>query len=918
MQRDLFAATDLAFDKTVQFYEHRMDWANRLVLGDSLTVMSSLRERENMAGAVQMVYFDPPYGIKFGSNFQPEVGQRKVEDKPEDLTREPEQVRAYRDTWHLGVHSYLAYLRDRLVAARELLAKTGSIFVQISDDNMHRVRQVLDEVFGAENFRAVIAFTKGGGGLASSRKLTTRLDYLLWYAKDARQLRYYPLRGEAKAEDAADWDWVEEPGGHCRRLTSEEKSNGWKPDEDQLLFNDESLTKPGPGSRYTIQAYGRTLDSGKRWWGTPELAMYRLIESNRAFVVGNTLRRKKFAHESPPPERDTLWDGIGGQSKPIYVVQTNVEVIRRCIYMTTKPGDLVLDPTCGSGSTGVAAEEAGRRWIVVDTSRVALALARQRMLTENYPMFRLREVTDTELAKYAGSTWLRPLDGGIKPHTFKLRTAKNVTSSKVSGNTHLDPIFERHRPKLDAALDAVNAALANVTDDLRATLAAKLADKMQAHGLRAATDADRRRWLLPGTAREQVAAAFAGRSKLKARHVKAEAEGVPPDGRFEHWHVPFDSDPDWPAELAGAVAAYRAAWRAKMDAVNACIAEHAESEVLVDKPEEVKNVVRVSGPFTVEAVQPAEFDLSGDHQAGTGEFAGAPETLPDGFDPADGPPPATKMRTVSPRRAMDAANAAAYIDGMLTRLRDDGVTFPNNRRMEFSRLDRLDGDAPGLHAEGRWHAADAEDDDPEGEATAGVMIGPQYGNMTAAMVEAIVKPAGRLYDDLVIAAFGFDGAAQEVIESRHPPADDPCRLHPPGRQPGDGGVAERADRPREEKGQAESRRGAAAVHGVRRAAGDGGAGGRRGVRGADGGGGHLRPPHRGGGRRPGRTRWRRGCWTATTTTGRSAPPRRSSPTAGRGTSWRRLSPGRWTRTRSPSSAAPRVCRSSPANTGGWP
>ncbi|QDT15735.1 site-specific DNA-methyltransferase [Alienimonas californiensis] len=771
VQRDLFADPELEYREAVQFYKHKIDWSNRLILGDSLTVMSSLAEREGLEGKVQMIYLDPPYGIKFGSNFQPEVGKRDVTDRPDDLTREAEQVRAYRDTWHLGVHSYLAYLRDRLIVARRLLADTGSVFVQISDENLHRVRQVMDEAFGAGNSLSIIPF-KTTSNLGAD-VLSAGADYLLWYAKDRDQARVRLLHVPRTLADdkGGRYTRLELADGERRVMDSDERGGQGNVPDNAKVYRHDNLTSQRPRGAGDLAAYdlhGIRFSPGRGTFKTDEEGLTRLADAERlGYPTRNSLAYVRFHDDFPHTVLSGVWTdtqtGAFTDDK-LYSVQTNAKVIERCLLMTTDPGDLVLDPTCGSGTTGFVAEQWGRRWITIDTSRVAVALARQRILTAKFPLYRLRPATPEEQAARPHGTWLRGPKGEKEPHTFEYATVPHVTLGSIARNTHLNPIFDRHRPILEDRLRDVNAALGEVSDALRAKLAAKLAEKMQSEGLRSTTDADRRRWLLPGTTKQQIADAFAGRSKLKAKHVKAEADAVPPDGRFEHWHVPFDADPDWPQSLTGAVDAYRAAWRAKMDQVNACIAEHAESETLVDKPEEVRTGVRVSGPFTVEAVQPAEYDLTGDDDPGSGQFAGAPEELPDGFDPADGPPPAVQVRTVTPRRAMDAANAEAYLDTMLSRLRSGGVQFLGNRSMIFSRLDRLGGETTGLHAEGRWSEADGEDADPDGPPTVGVMVGPQYGSVTAKMVEEVIRPAQRRYEDLVIAAFSFDGAAQAVID----------------------------------------------------------------------------------------------------------------------------------------------------------
>lgn len=432
------------------------------------------------------------------------------------------------------------------------------------------------------------------------------------------------------------------------------------------------------------------------------------------------------------------------------------------MLMTTDPGDLVLDPTCGSGTTAYVAEQWGRRWITTDTSRVAVALARQRLLTSKFDRYLLEGETKNEAANKNGK--------GIDPGAnFQYKTVPHITLGSIARNENLDPIFAEHEPILDARLADLNKALASVDDKLRQKLVGKLADKLQDEGLRAATDADKRRWLLPGTTKGQIETAFAGKARLKAKHVKEYLAAVPPEGRFEHWHVPFDTDDDWPKTLSKAVTEYRKAWRAKMDAVNACIDANAESETLVDQPVVVPNVVRVTGPFTVEAVQPPEMSLSEPvaEPASEGGFAGEPDEMGATF----------VTRFVEPRPDMDVQNVDAYLDTMIQLLRADGVKFPGNRTMRFTRLERRsDVSGIGVHAEGRWEVIGGEPDtDPEGEATVAIVIGPQYGSVTnRQVIDAMKWALRRGYTDIVFAGFSFDAPAQAEIENYR---DEALRMH---------------------------------------------------------------------------------------------------------------------------------------------
>jgi adenine-specific DNA-methyltransferase len=354
--------------------------------------MSSLAEREKLRGKVQMIYIDPPYGIKFGSNWQVSARNRTVKDgQLEDVAREAEQIKAFRDTWELGIHSYLSYLRDRLLVARDLLTESGSCFVQIGDENVHYVRSLMDEAFGSENFVALIALTKSGGGLESVKRVPTRLDYIIWYARSTDHVKYRPLFEDRIDLEAGGFTNLMLKSGEIRPLSREERAGVAPLPHGSRVFRTESLTKPGPGSKYTLEWEGKTYTSGNRWWGNPKETVLRLLKIGRVRRFGNTLRYMRFADDFGVNRLSNLWDGIGGAVDPVYVVQTSVKPVERCILMTTDPGDLVLDPTCGSGTTAFVAEQWGRRWVTVDTSRVALALARQRIMGAKYPWYLLAD-----------------------------------------------------------------------------------------------------------------------------------------------------------------------------------------------------------------------------------------------------------------------------------------------------------------------------------------------------------------------------------------------------------------------------------------------------------------------------------------------------------------------------------------------
>lgn len=600
-----------------------------------------------------------------------------MRDRQQDLTREPEQIKAYRDTWTLGIHSYLAYMRDRLIVAKKLLTDSGSIFVQISNENVHRVRCILDEVFGNENFVSLVPFTKTTARTA--KYLNQICDYLIWYSKDLSNLKYRQLFSDRI--------------GHDNRFN--------KRDEEGKYYYLRDSSSPGAGNREPFEFRGRifTPPPGKHWSTNPNLLPKERIE-----IQGNYVSVKVYKDDFPVSPIHNNWTDTQFGGTKHYVVQTHTKVIQRCLLMTTDPGDLVLDPTCGSGTTAYVAEQWGRRWITIDTSRVAVALARQRLLTGTFDYYKLKDESKGIVGGFINK---------IVPH---------ITPGGIARNTALDPIFAKHEPILKEKLETLNRTLAEITPDIRTKLLAKLADKQRREGKRAITAAALRRWQLPQ--RGEV---------------------------WQEWEVPFDTDPDWPEALREALTDYREAFRAKMDEVNACITASSDSEELVDQPKVDRKRMRVSGPFTVEAVQPAEESL----------YAA---------DELESPP-----------TAQDVGNAEAYLEGMIRLLRKDGVRFPDNRTLKFATLEPLEGGI--LHAEGNWEGAERSGGDSpakdvyhetsfvdfttivDGGKNLAVVFGPQYGPVTAMQVEQCTRAAYRRgYDNLVFAGFSFDGAAQAVIQ----------------------------------------------------------------------------------------------------------------------------------------------------------
>jgi len=447
-----------------EFYQHDAHWANRMILGDSLQVMASLAEREGLRGKVQCIYFDPPYGIKFNSNFQWSTTDRSPKDGNADhITREPEQVKAFRDTWRDGIHSYLTYLRDRLTVARDLLTESGSIFVQIGDENVHRVRAVMDEIFGDDNFLSSIEFTKSSVGLQASSRVASITDTLLWYSKTSGLGKFRRLlENKGNGFDPQYTGYLLDDG-NFRGLTPEERRAFPNGIEIERLIQPDNLTKPGPGAKYSVEYKGKLFNSGHRWWGMTEESMKRLLRASRAVISGSSLRYARKFVDSRYGQLSNLWTGFLGQTSPTYVVQTNTDVVQRCLLMATDPGDLVIDPTCGSGTTAYVAEQWGRRWITVDTSRVALALTRARIMGARYPFYLLADsregkLKEAELTRTAPKS--APTHGTIRLG-FVYECVRNITPKSIANNTEIDVIWEKFQQVLEPLRQSLNKELGN-------------------------------------------------------------------------------------------------------------------------------------------------------------------------------------------------------------------------------------------------------------------------------------------------------------------------------------------------------------------------------------------------------------------------------------------------------------------------
>jgi adenine-specific DNA-methyltransferase len=464
VQGSLFASLEEnpPLREAIEFYKHAHNWSNRLIAGDSLLVMNSLLEKEGMAAKVQMAYIDPPYGIKYGSNFQPFVNNRTVKDgKDDDLTAEPEMIKAFRDTWELGIHSYLTYLRDRLLLARELLHESGSIFVQISDENVHHVREIMDELFGTKNFVSLIAVQKTTS--ASGNTIAAVADYLIWYCRDIEQLKFRPLFLGRAGEGWVNYDYVRLPDGTHRRMTQEERADWSILPKGARVYRRDNLTSQRPAQAGDLKSFmfeGREYRPAKGTFKTDFQGLERLRDARRLEAYGETLSYRRFANDFPYRPLSNLWTDTltgGFAEERYYVVQTVTKIVQRCILMTTDPGDLVLDITCGSGTTAVVSEEWGRRWITCDTSRVALTLAKQRLLTSVFEYFQLA----------------RPEEGvgsGFRYHTVPHVTLRSIANNEQAKAEILydQPLVDSGRTRVAGpfTVEAVPAPVVGPIDDV--------------------------------------------------------------------------------------------------------------------------------------------------------------------------------------------------------------------------------------------------------------------------------------------------------------------------------------------------------------------------------------------------------------------------------------------------------------------
>ena len=693
------------------FYKHDGHWSNRMILGDSLQVMASLSERESLKGKVQCIYFDPPYGIKFNSNWQVSTQSRDVKDgKQTDISREPEQVKAFRDTWKDGIHSYLTYLRDRLTAMRDLLTESGSIFVQIGDEHVHRVRAVLDEIFGESNFVSNLVFKKTGG--QSSSAIANVNDFILWYAKDRTRLKSRPLYSKKVPGDegATNYEWLEETSGLRRPMNAREKAGEVQLPGDCKIMQPYPMFSDGPSQRDRPLMWrgAEFKPSSNAHWKTHGEGLQRVTKADRFVAQGKTLRFVNYLadYEVTPLLNiwtDTQTSGFGADR--VYIVQTLPKVVERCILMSTDPGDLVLDPTCGSGTTAYVAEQRGRRWITTDTSRVALALARTRLMSARYPWYLLADSREGR-AKEAALTQTVPPETPVHNDIrqgFVYERVPHITLKSIANNPLIDDIWEKWPAVLEQLRAELNRALG--TDWHEWQIPRELTAEQSALSVETGPIPD-----LPFSIADllqNVDKAIPGRLR----------PGVPPatiEGLHSAW---------WRARIA------------RQREIDASIAARAEVEYLYDKPYTDNTRVRVAGPFTVESLSP--------HRV----LPASEEELIKTIDAADG------------RRApADADLAGADFAGIvIDYLKAEGVKQQaKGDRITFESIAPWPGDFIGAAAtfiEG--------EDGPERRAA--ILIGPEYGTVGRQdLVAAAREAVDNRFDVLIACAFNFDAHSSEL------------------------------------------------------------------------------------------------------------------------------------------------------------
>ncbi|MCO6361609.1 site-specific DNA-methyltransferase [Paracoccus sp. 08] len=694
-------------EAATEFYQHDQHWSNRMISGDSLSVMASLAEREGLRGQVQCIYFDPPYGIKFNSNFQWSTTSRDVKDGDKThVTREPEQVRAFRDTWKDGIHSYLTYLRDRLTVARDLLAESGSIFVQIGDENVHRVRALMDEVFGDENCVSQIAYQTTTG--RANTNLASASNYILWFAKDSKNLKFratlQPKEAGASTEQVYRMAML--PDGVSRRLSGGLRDASLR--QDERVFRPDNITSSRPAGDGDLRQFkhqGRNFPPGKGTFKSDENGLKRLAKGGRIWVAKNSVQYVRFLDDFDAIPISNVWtDTQTGNftEDKVYVVQTAQKVIARCILMTTDPGDLVLDPTCGSGTTAYVAEQWGRRWITIDTSRVAVALARSRLMGARYPYYLLADSKEGqqkegEITRTPPKS--APTHGSIR-QGFVYDRVPHITLKSIANNAEIDVIWDRLQPAVEDALAALNAALAGHSTPFKVETGGRAGAKID----------------------------FTARGEVKL----PSGEMAPANGLME-WEIPREAPSGWPATAQSALKRFWDARIARQREIDASIAAKAEFEYLYDKPFTDNSKVRVAGPFTVESLSP--------HRTLAVDWD---DELIDTYEAAEG----KRKAAEGPRDFTDFAHM------ILENLKAAGVQQAHKEdRITFTSLKGWPGN---------WIAAEGTFMEGDTQRRAGVFIGPEFGTVSRPDLVAAAREAGDAgFDVLIACAFNYDAHSSE-------------------------------------------------------------------------------------------------------------------------------------------------------------
>jgi len=752
-------------DAEFEFYDHERNWTNRMILGDSLMVMTSLAEKEALKGQVQCIYFDPPYGIKFNSNWQVSTKSTSVGDKKVDIAREPEVVKAFRDTWSDGINTYLSYLRDRLTVARDLLTDSGSIFVQIGDENVHLVRAVLDESFGADNFVAQVIFMKTTGKASGS--IDNTYDVILWYGKNRDGLKYNKLYFRRNFVEDQNFRYLFDRFGSFYPLPERLKLDPRTAWEEGWLARLNPLTSQSASSTtlFTYEYCDQKFKPSKGGWKTNIQGMRRIHSASRLAFSGKTLGFIRCFEDFPYQGYGDIWSDTrqsGFGDGKLYVVQTGTRIIERCLLMATDPGDLVLDPTCGSGTTAYVAEQWGRRWITVDTSRVALALARQRLMAGRFPYYLLQDSKEGA-EKEAELTGKPPADGPFARKVrqgFVYERVPHITLKSIANNAEIDEIWERWQETLEPLREALNQELEQAWEEWEiprhpvwpwSDKAAKAHGTALAAKTELAAEMEAAQGMGGGFAGDlgAVRRKYAEKAGTALSTIEAET-----GERFTLETLPDVPGDPWPEEAADLHRQWWEARRARQAEIDASIARNADVEFLYDRPYEDKRKVRVSGPFTVESLSPHRV-LSADEDdpelleaiAAEAEEAGRP--LPERTKSARAPEPA-------------AASTAAegeddFVRVVLENLKKAGVqNTRKGERLTFTELKPWAG-GRAIHAEGRYREGAKEGEEESGtERRAAVFIGPEYGTVSWAMVRDAAREAVELFDTLIVCGFAFE------------------------------------------------------------------------------------------------------------------------------------------------------------------